>query len=164
MYKTLRGLGKFIEGIGWVIVVGSSIFLFMTVIPLLVGGRDSFGGVLALASFLPIGGAAVFGILIVSYGQQIQCFVDIEENTRETNRLLQASPRSGPSSPRDAITAKPSVPGSVLGLTWAEREKEEAVRRIMTERQAQTTTCSNCHKTFPGDLKGQFCEECGARL
>jgi hypothetical protein len=27
-----------------------------------------------------------------------------------------------------------------------------------------TTTCQKCNKVFQGDLRGQFCEECGNRL
>jgi hypothetical protein len=29
---------------------------------------------------------------------------------------------------------------------------------------AASTTCLRCAKTFPGNLKGQYCEDCGARL
>jgi hypothetical protein len=34
-----------------------------------------------------------------------------------------------------------------------------AVARVPT-----TTVCPKCNKTFQGDLRGQFCEECGNKL
>jgi len=125
-------------------VFGAGVFLLATVMNALVS-RDAPGALIAAASLLPTGGAILLGILIACYGQSIQCFVDIEENTRETNRLLQTRSGSGPLSSLEKTTAlrpvagekttaKPPVSGSGgLGLTAAEREKEDEVKKIFDQ-------------------------------
>lgn len=79
-FKTLLAFGKFISGLGWVIVL---LGLFGTLSGLVISGPAR---IIAL-----IGGIYVItsGILIVAFGQAISCFVAIERNTRLTYKLLQ---------------------------------------------------------------------------
>lgn len=94
MFQTLRGLGKFIEVMGWLVVVIAGL-IFLGGLLTALGKHDSFGAGIALMSLIPSAASAILGIIIVSYGQAIQCFVAIEENTRETNRLLTSGANSG---------------------------------------------------------------------
>ena len=91
----------------------------------------------ALASLLPSGAGLVAGVLIVCYGQQVQCFVDIEENTRETNRLLVAHPKLGPTPQIPTPAPKPVTPGSIRGLSANEAQSEEEVKRLVAEMKAR---------------------------
>ena len=83
-FKTLLGFGKFISGLGWVLVV---LGLFGILSGLVTSGPAR---ILAV-----IGGIYVitYGILIVASGQAISCFVAIERNTRLTYKLLKLKER-----------------------------------------------------------------------
>jgi len=74
-YKTTLSIGRFIEFIGWAVVVIAGILALM--------GIDK-----GLWALLPALGIGIGGILIVYTGQLILIFVDIENNTRKTNELL----------------------------------------------------------------------------
>ncbi len=74
-YKTTLSISKFIEFIGWFVVVIAVLIALM--------GIDK-----GLWALLPALGIGIGGILIVYTGQLILIFVDIENNTRTTNELL----------------------------------------------------------------------------
>ena len=78
-FKTLLGFGKFISGLGWAAVI-LGLFGVLIVLATL---RQT--GIIAV-----IGGIYVIlsGILIVTLGQVISCFVAIERNTRLTYKSL----------------------------------------------------------------------------
>jgi hypothetical protein len=79
-FKTLLGYGKFISGVGWIVII-------LGVIGILAGisiGDDE--------GWLIAGGAlftALAGLGLVVSGQLVSCFVSIEKNTRVTNEILQ---------------------------------------------------------------------------
>ncbi len=159
MFKTLKSLGFVVEVIGWIIGVLSMIFFLTALVTFLQNSR-SFGGGLALASLLPSLGGILIGIYFVVTGQAIRCFVAIEENTRETNRLLQSGRTE-----KKAEVIKKAAAGSMLGLTSAESAAETEVRRISDmEKQKTSVSCPKCGKTYPINSRGQFCEDCGAKL
>ena len=81
-FQTLRGLGRAIEVCGWIVVIGATIALVVGLAELL---NRQLAGVI---SIVPALGALVSGIVLVSYGQVIQCFVATESNTRGTAQLL----------------------------------------------------------------------------
>lgn len=70
-YKTTISIGKFIELIGWFVVMIAGL------IALIMGLDKGLWALLAL-------GIGIGGILIVYTGQLILIFVDIENNTRQT--------------------------------------------------------------------------------
>jgi cytochrome c biogenesis protein CcdA len=79
-FNTLLGIGKFIAGFGWLVVIVGIVALIFGISKL-----DESMGITSL-----IGGFSfiVLGIVSVAYGQLIECFVSIEKNTKETNELL----------------------------------------------------------------------------
>lgn len=82
-FNTLLGIGKFIAGYGWLIVILGIIALVFGISKI-----DEPIGVMTI-----IGGfnSTVIGIFLVAFGQIIECFVAIENNTRETNNLMGSS-------------------------------------------------------------------------
>jgi len=81
-FKTLLGIGKFIAGYGWLIVIGGIVALILGVSKL----DEPIGIPSLIWGFSAIG----LGIFSVAFGQSIECFVSIEKNTRETTELLKA--------------------------------------------------------------------------
>lgn len=79
-FKTLLGIGKFIAGYGWLIVIGGIVALILGVAKL----DEPIGIPSLIWGFSAIG----LGIFSVAFGQSIECFVSIEKNTRETTELL----------------------------------------------------------------------------
>jgi hypothetical protein len=79
-FKTLLGYGKFISGVGWIVII-------LGVIGILAGistGDDK--------GWFITGGALLTGLTglgLVVFGQLISCFVSIERNTRVTKEILQ---------------------------------------------------------------------------
>ncbi len=74
MFRTLAGLGRVIEVLGWIVVAGAGVFLLVSVAELL---NKQLAGVI---SIIPAIGGLASGIVLVSYGQVIQCFVATEAN------------------------------------------------------------------------------------
>jgi hypothetical protein len=94
-FGTLNGVGKFISALG--------VFLIF----LAIGGgfiimKNTWGGSSSVGIGVLIGGA-IMGILVIANGQLIQCFVAIEENTRQTSLDLRELKRSG----IDSVSDKP---------------------------------------------------------
>ena len=80
-FKTLLGLGNFVSGFGWLIVIASVIALIYGISEIrTLGAIVIIGGVISLVN----------GILVVAVGQTISCFVSIEHNTYETIGLLKS--------------------------------------------------------------------------
>lgn len=78
-FKTLLGYGKFISGLGWIVIIIGIIAI--------IGGFASGSEVgvgVAVGSLIFI----ILGIGMVASGQLISCFVSIERNTRATYELL----------------------------------------------------------------------------
>ncbi len=81
-FKSLRGYGRFISGLGWV-------FVFAGGIGLLIGlgifaDEEAIGLSVIGGSFIGI----LNGFFMVVFGQSVSCFVEIEKNTRMTHRAL----------------------------------------------------------------------------
>ena len=79
-YSTLKGVGKFISAIGWVLVA-------LAVVGGLIGMGEAEGPGVAAALALIVFGVATGG-LIVAQGQLISCIVDIERNTDDMVAFL----------------------------------------------------------------------------
>jgi NAD-dependent SIR2 family protein deacetylase len=84
-FKTLLSYGSAISFIGWVIVIFAAIGLIISL-----SNRNI--KVVGLMAAIP---TAAFGIVIVSYGQLISCFVSIERNTKATLKAIQDSMTKG---------------------------------------------------------------------
>jgi hypothetical protein len=79
-FKTLSGIGKFVEVIGWLaFAVG-----IVGVLSCLAKIDESW----AQFMILIWGGILLAGVLIVAQGQVIRCFVSIERNTQRTSSAL----------------------------------------------------------------------------
>ena len=78
-FKTLLDYGKFISGLGWVVII-------IGIIAIIVGfaNGSEVGVGIAIGSIIFI----ILGIVMVASGQLISCFVSIEKNTRATYELL----------------------------------------------------------------------------
>jgi len=78
-FKTLLGFGKFISGLGWILVIIGGI---LALTGLTNSGNESL--------FFILGGLvlAIMGLFMVANGQLISCFVSIERNTRQASDLL----------------------------------------------------------------------------
>ena len=83
-FNTLLSLGQFVSVVGWII-------FFVGVIAV-VAGIASITSNQILGSVAVVGGiiSLINGILVAAIGQSISCFVSIEHNTYETNKLLKA--------------------------------------------------------------------------
>lgn len=77
-FETLNTIGQLVSGLGWALAILG-----------LVGGLASLTklGVAGLAVMLI---APLYGILIVGYGQALQCVVAISRNTERTTELLES--------------------------------------------------------------------------
>lgn len=51
-----------------------------------------------------------------------------------------------------------------LLLNETRRMEREREIRAATPRQEPETACSQCGARYPGDLRGRFCDACGAKL
>lgn len=86
MYGTLKGTGKVVEFIGLLVCAASFCFLLYGLASA-VENRWPAGAI--IASLIPTLIGVGAGILIMIQGQQILCFVGIEENTRKTYVAVQ---------------------------------------------------------------------------
>jgi len=80
-FETLNTIGQLVSGLGWAIVI---LGLFVGLVLL---SRIGVAGLGVIA------GAALYGVVIVGYGQALQCLVAITRSTERTTRLLES--RSG---------------------------------------------------------------------
>ena len=84
-FQTLSTIGKIISRLGWIIMAGGGVIVFILIAALTGGRRGLTVGptefVMLVIGFLP---SALVGAFIVAAGQTISCFVAIEENTRAT--------------------------------------------------------------------------------
>ena len=164
VFNQLRWWGRFNEVVGWIITVGAAVF-FIISLGTALGKPRSFEGAIGFAAVLPSLAGIAIGIATVIYGQMVRCFVAIEENTRETNRLLQSLGLRQRSAQGLLGAEKKTVTGSILGLSETQQQTEMEVGRLTAQRQeSRAATCPGCGRAFPAELKGRFCEECGARL
>ncbi len=160
MFKTLKSWGYVTEVIGW--IVGSiSTLLLLIALATALTRRGQFESGLAIASMIPTFAGIVAGIYFIVSGQAVRCFVAIEENTRETNRLLRS-----PQAPKKAEVLKRAVGATILGLTDDERAAEAEVQRLAeaARQKPSAVRCPGCGKTYPLEFPGRFCEECGTKL
>jgi vacuolar-type H+-ATPase subunit I/STV1 len=146
-YKTGKVIGRVLSFLGWVTTAAGAILLLYSVTQALrfaSGPVDTpFGTLSAGASLYGILvslGLVVGGLCQVAWGQAVRAVLDTADHTGEARDLLrdQAKRQAAEDEARRREAAKP-VP-----------EPE--------------TVCSQCRARFPGELKGQFCEKCGAML
>ncbi|MBS3944433.1 MAG: hypothetical protein KGZ42_02970 [Melioribacter sp.] len=86
-FKTLLALGKTLNTVGQIVIWVGGLIAFMGLVSCI--GGDAITkplGFMALASGLLMVG---LGYLIIANGQLIECFVSIEENTRQTKEQLE---------------------------------------------------------------------------
>ena len=83
-FKTLRGYGKFLSGLGSILVI-IGILGILYALSLFSGYRSELQALYFLG-----GSFALFlnGIFLIVFGQTISCFVEIEKNTRMTYEIL----------------------------------------------------------------------------
>lgn len=79
-FETLNTIGQLVSGLGWALLI--------------VGG---LAGLIALSRIGMTGlaillMAPLYGILVVAYGQGLQCVVAITRNTERTVELLESNP------------------------------------------------------------------------
>ncbi|MEW6507333.1 MAG: hypothetical protein AB1432_06250 [Bacteroidota bacterium] len=87
-FGTLLGLSKTLSTIGQIIIAVGGLFAVLGLFSFI--GGDSFTkpmGLLGLLSGLIMVG---LGYIIIAYGQVIECFISIEENTHKTSEILEA--------------------------------------------------------------------------
>jgi hypothetical protein len=77
-YSTTRGVGKFVAGAGWLVLVIGAVLLVVSF-----GTMRSGFGLLALA---PAIGISLGGLLLICQGQLVQAVVDSAQNTAEVAR------------------------------------------------------------------------------
>lgn len=88
-FKSLLGYGKFLSGLGWVILIIGILLLVFSILLL----SDSSGRSEALIN---MGGLllslvlSLSGISMVIFGQTVSCFVAIEKNTRATYEMFKS--------------------------------------------------------------------------
>src|SRR5258706_13922408 len=75
MFKTLKGLGKSVEAIGFTVAAVAAVFLFVSFAAMLTK-EVAMAGILTV---LPAAAGVAFGIVLIAHGQTIQCFVSIEQ-------------------------------------------------------------------------------------
>lgn len=79
-FKTLAGIGRFVEVIGWLAFGVGAIGMLICLVKI----NEQW----AKFMILIWSGAFLLGILIVAQGQIIRCFVSIERNTHETSSAI----------------------------------------------------------------------------
>ena len=100
-FRVLRFVAKFIEAIGWLIVVAGPVLAFFTVAERT--GQVAFkwllvGTPIVMAFALVL--SAVIGFPLIAYGQLIEVLVETEANTRATAEAIGQLRRSlGPGMP-----------------------------------------------------------------
>lgn len=85
-FNTLLSFGTVISSVGWIVVALAVIGFFVS---FTMSGSIQYMGILVAIV------TAAFGIVIVSYGQLISCFVSIERNTHATFKALLKESRDG---------------------------------------------------------------------
>lgn len=86
-FKTLLILGKLIYFFGWIIVVASAIFIFISLVQTFRTNDISLSDIIIIISGIVI---FINGILVVCVGQLISCFVSIEHNTYEISNFIKS--------------------------------------------------------------------------
>jgi hypothetical protein len=81
-FQTLDTIGQLVSGLGWALVIVGGLVGLIALARI---------GVPALAILL---GAPLYGILVVAYGQALQCVVAITRNTERTVQLLESRSRA----------------------------------------------------------------------
>lgn len=82
-FKVLLGYGKFLSGLGWLLII---IGIIGGIIIASLAG--DFGVSLVLSGIMFGVVCAIFGIMFIVSGQIFCCFVSIERNTRSTYEIL----------------------------------------------------------------------------
>lgn len=82
-FQAADGVGKFLAGAGWVVVVAAAIGGLIAI------GQEGGKGAIIGVPILVLG--VSFGLVIVANGQLIQIMVAIEHNTRNTMNLSNRS-------------------------------------------------------------------------
>jgi zinc-ribbon domain len=126
--------------LGWIaIAIGALLFLLSLLSVLGVTSSDQLAQaqsalvvVLAFAAAIFI---VVFGLSLVIFGELIQVFLDIEENTR------------------DSVTKLRALQTEIAGNTSA---------RLPHDAQPAPPTCSSCGAK--NEIGSKFCEQCGRAL
>jgi hypothetical protein len=146
-YSAGKVVGRILSFLGWVTVVAGAVLLLYSGIQYLKsasGPVDTpFGTLVAGASLYGIWvalGLIVGGLFQVASGQAVRAVLATADHTGEALDLL-----------RDQAKRQAA--------------EDEARRRASAQPVAEPeTVCSQCKTRFPGELKGQFCEKCGAML
>jgi uncharacterized Zn finger protein (UPF0148 family) len=79
-YSTLMFIGKMNSVLGWIVVLGGVIAIFVGF------GAPSQLAILTIS--FPGLFAAIIGLLVVASGQMISCFVSTERHSKETSEIL----------------------------------------------------------------------------
>lgn len=143
-----KGVAKVLAFLGWgMLVAGLGLLVFSGVQLVQTssgpGQANPFGGLVAGASLYGVGaalGLVLAGLAQIAGGQAIRALLETSEHTGEVLELLRDHAR------RQAA------------------EEEARRRAAAAPRPEPETVCLQCKTRFPGDLKGQFCEKCGAPL
>lgn len=146
-YKTGKAVGRILSFLGWVTTAVGAVLLVYCVVQAVrsaSGPLDTPFGTLAggtsLYGILASVGFVLSGLFQVAWGQAVRAVLDTADHTGEARDLL-----------RDQAKRKAA--------------EDEARRRAAAQPIPEPeTVCSQCKARFPGELKGQFCEKCGAML
>lgn len=146
-YKTGKIIGRILSFLGWVMVAAGAVLLIYSTIRCLTAASEPvdtpFGTLLAGAYLYGIWlalGLVVGGLFQVASGQGVRALLDTADHTGESLDLLREQARR-------------------------QASEDEARRRAAALPVPEPeTVCSQCKARFHGELKGQFCEKCGAML
>lgn len=143
-----KGVAKVLSFLGWVMLVAGVGLLLFCGVQLLSRGPGSaspspFDGLAAGFALYGVGAAVgliLGGLFQIASGQSMRAVLETADHAGEVLELLKDQTRR--------LAAE-----------------EEARRRAAAAPKPEPeTVCAQCRARFPGDLKGQFCEKCGAQL